>query len=145
MSIVKLKELHSRLKALHEVGETLLKNELVELSPIIEDLNIKQLQHGKLPNGEYLPNYSSTSVKVYHKPAGPIKLYETGATYRGIQVVVERDGFEIEDTDSKWGMLVERYGTFTGLTTESWIELRDDYLIAELRKRTRNYLWHGIQ
>lgn len=58
-----------------------------------------------------MPNYSPVSVEVYGKPAGPIKLYETGAFYRGFMLDVNGNILTITSDDPKTDMLYKRYAT----------------------------------
>lgn len=70
----------------------------------------QQLSQGLKMDESYLPDYSPRSVKQYGKPPGPIKLYDTGAFYRGILIDVRGDIFIMESADPKSTMLQNRYG-----------------------------------
>lgn len=72
-------------------------------------------------DGDYLPDYSDTSVNLYGKPNGHIRLYDTGEFFESFRILVFGEDAEIvadtrkEDTD-----LAERYGkAIIGLTNES--------------------------
>jgi hypothetical protein len=60
-----------------------------------------QLSQGLKADGTYQPNYSPRSVSVYGKTPGPIKLYDTGAFYRGLKVEVTGDLFKLYSIDEK--------------------------------------------
>lgn len=72
-------------------------------------------------DGDYLPDYSDTSVNLYGKPNGHIRLYDTGEFFESFRILVFGEDAEIvadtrkEDTD-----LAEKYGkAIIGLTNES--------------------------
>lgn len=92
---------------------------------------------GMLSDGTFLPDYSKTSVEVYGKPDGHIKLKETGQFYRSFVVKVDPKGFEIiADTNKGAGLnddLAVRYGIdILGLTDEN------QNLVTEML--TNNYI-----
>lgn len=92
---------------------------LVNNQSEISELNREQLRDGVRATGTFLPDYSPVSVKVYGKPPGPIKLYETGDFYEGIVPKFSEMNFTLEGTDEKTDMLERRYGEVVGLTKES--------------------------
>lgn len=86
----------------------------------LKKLNQGQLSIGQKSDGHYLPDYSTASVVHFGKPAGPIRLYDTGAFWEGIQVEARSDGFKFTDSDSKTSMLTKRYGRdILGLSPDS--------------------------
>jgi len=97
----------------------------------------KQLAQGLQSNDQYLPDYSFRSVFQYNKPPGPIRLYDTGAFYRGIGFDVYGDIFILESEDSKTTMLKRRYGPdILGLGTEAknnYIKELEPVFINEIR------------
>jgi hypothetical protein len=98
---------------LEEVSETLpdiLAEVITENETLIEDIIISQLQKGQSGSGETLPDYSPVSVHVYGKPPGPIKLFDTGAYYRGITARVKGQTLDVDNTDSKRGKIAARFG-----------------------------------
>lgn len=99
-----------------------------------------QLSQGLKSDGTSLPDYSIKSVTQYGKPAGPIKLYDTGDFYRGILIDVREDIFIIESADPKNMMLQNRYGKdILGLGLQARIEwIRA--LQPEFVKQIKNYL-----
>jgi hypothetical protein len=58
-----------------------------------------------------MPNYSPVSVEVYGKPPGPIKLFQTGAFYRGFMLDVNGNILTITSSDPKTDKLYKRYAT----------------------------------
>lgn len=119
----------------------LLKLTFEDLAIKIEQLNIEQLQRGERADGTPLPFYSPVSVAVYGKPAGRIKLFDTGEFYMGITVVINDDGIEIVGRDIKTEMLQIRYGeNIVGLSEESMDILIDRYAIQLLSKYIQQYL-----
>lgn len=107
----------------------------------IEDKIIEQLQRGERGDGEKLPNYSPVSVAVYGKPAGPIKLFDTGDFYRGVTIEVTREGIIIYDTDGKTETLVVDYGKeILELQEQSIDEINQDVIIPVVQSKLIQYL-----
>lgn len=139
-ALIKLKDKLERFKLNVPI---MIEETLQELAPVIEDLMAEQLQRGEKGDGTFLPDYSPNSVKIYGKPAGPIRLYETGAFYRGMTLKVTAKDFEILDTDSKTAKLTEKYGDgILQPSEETMVILVDDYLTIELTKKALDY-FHG--
>lgn len=92
---------------------------------IIRLNTIDQLEReGLKSDGTYLPDYSKTSVEVYGKEDGHIKLRDTGQFYRSFVVKVDPKGIEIIADTSKGTSanddLAVRYGIdILGLTEEN--------------------------
>lgn len=82
---------------------------IVDGNPELADLNRKQISEGKKSTGESMPPYSKTSVEVFHKPAGPIRLYDTGAFQESFMVEAEGSQFKITANDPH--DLEGRYGS----------------------------------
>lgn len=87
--------------------DRLAKQSIARTSKIMADLNREQLQSGKRADNSTMPNYSAASVKIFGKPAGPIKLYDTGAFHDSIQIDVGSDEIEFLAKDEH--KLIERY------------------------------------
>lgn len=104
------------------------------------DAQRQQLHQGVRSDDTVMPEYSFRSVFQYGKPPGPIRLYDTGAFYRGIMIDVRQDIFIIESADEKNTMLQNRYGKeILGLGTQA----RIDYirtLKPEFLKQIKFYL-----
>ena len=103
----------------------------------ISELNREQLRRGEDVAGASLPPYSAASVAM-GKPAGAIKLFDTGDFYGGIKPEFADTSFAVIDTDSKTEMLTRDYGDVIGLQDESINELAQDALGQiqyELRKQ----------
>lgn len=140
MSLDKLIKIKDRLERFKLNVPIMVEETLKELAPVIEDLLADQLQRGEKGDGTKLPDYSPVSVRVYGKPAGPIRLFETGAFYRGMTLAVTAKDFEIIDTDSKTAKLTETYGDAILLLSAKSIQvLVDDYLVIELSKKAEQY------
>lgn len=140
MSLDKLIKIKDRLERFKLNVPIMVEETLKELAPVIEDLLADQLQRGEKGDGTKLPDYSPVSVRVYGKPAGPIRLFETGAFYRGMTLAVTAKDFEIIDTDSKTAKLTETYGDAILLLSPKSVQvLVDDYLVIELSKKAEQY------
>ena len=123
-----LKELARKFIALNE-KEILFR--AIANNPKLEKLAIKlnqenQLKFGKTADGDYLGDYSATSVNVFGKEPGPIQLKDTGDFYESFQVILLDDGFLIDadgmktDDSGKTTNLFTKYGQdITGLNDEN--------------------------
>ena len=86
------------------------KEALVSISKTSEkfvELNREQLQFGKRADGSFMPPYSRTSVIVFGKPSGPIRLYDTGAFQKSFKLDVSSSGVKVVANDIHG--LEERY------------------------------------
>lgn len=104
----------------------------------ISELNRDQLRKGERVDGTGLPDYSANSVTQFGKPAGAIKLFDTGDFYGAIKPEFADTSFMVTDTDSKAEMLNREYGDVIGLQNDSTNELAQDALGQiqyELRKQ----------
>lgn len=104
----------------------------------ISELNREQLRRGEDVSGASLPPYSARSVTEFGKPAGAIKLFDTGDFYAAIKPEFSDTSFMVTDTDWKADMLKKEYGDVIGLQDESIGELAQDALGQiqyELRKQ----------
>jgi hypothetical protein len=94
----------------------------------IAELNREQMQRGERVDGTSLPPYSNRSVSVFGKPAGAIKLFDTGDYYKAIKPEFAKTSFVLTDTDWKTEMLEKDYGVTIGLQPKSINELAQDAL-----------------
>ncbi|MEX0598821.1 MAG: hypothetical protein WD512_20220 [Candidatus Paceibacterota bacterium] len=134
------------LKSLEKQANPIMMEIIKEYSPEIEDLNAEQLSRGERADGEILPDYSPTSVTVYGKPPGPIKLYDQGDFWKGIRIKLMADGFEMIGTDSKTAELERDFGKqITGLQKESIEQIEDDFIRAEIEDKYKKYLDENIK
>lgn len=133
---------HAKLKTLPSEIPRLLAEVFEEIASVVEDANILQLQAGQRGDGTFLPDYSPISVEVFGKPEGPIRLFETGAFYRGITMrVIKELGIELTGLDIKTEMLLLRYGEeVLSLTEESLERLKQDYVLDLLSEKVKAYL-----
>lgn len=108
---------------------------------IIADLNAQQLFKGLRSDGSEMPLYSERSVVEFGKPEGPIRLYDTGAFYRGITVAVQSGKITITSTDSKTEKLFKKYATkrknIFGLNPQFKREYINEVLRKEFRKQVK--------
>ena len=112
-----------KLEKLVEETESEIVNDLANgiANGIAEDLNTFQLKDGQLADGGFLPNYSQNSVEKYGKPAGRIKLYDTGEFYSKITAEVRNKKLSLTNYSRKFlsppAKLAERYTVnIVGLT-----------------------------
>lgn len=102
------------------------------ITEAMEQYNREQLQRGEKSDGDILPDYSETSVNVYGKPAGPIRLYETGEFYDSITALAldnvirfVSQPFKQDPLTGRITNLEERYGQeIIGLTNENLEKIR---------------------
>lgn len=135
-AIEKLNKLKQQFEALREQMPSMLKESFEELKPVVEDLNIAQLDRGERADGSILPNYSIVSVSVYGKRPGPMNLHNEGNFWRGITLEVYDNGVELIGRDMKTEMLQLRYGDeIIGLQDKSKEALEEDYLKEEIHKK----------
>lgn len=126
-----------RLRAVPAEIPAMIAEVVQENASLIEDMNIAQLQEGRRSDGEILPDYSPTSVFKYGKPPGPIKLFDQGDFYSAISARVEKNGIELDNKDSKAGMLANRYGDeIIGLTDANVQTFIDEILTPGLQDKT---------
>lgn len=119
----------------------LLAEVIEENKSLIEDMNIAQLQRGERSDGAVLPDYSPTSVFKYGKPPGPIKLFDTGAFYRGITARIYKNSLDMDNTDSKTAMLALRYGEeIIGLQEENVEAVKFDIVKPGLIDKARKLI-----
>jgi len=94
--------------------------------------------------GRSLGDYSNVSVEIYGKPAGHIRLYDTGHYYDSHKVIVDKTGFNItaDDVSIYDEPLTQVWGEdIIGLTEENLNSLKewilDNYLIYVKRELLR--------
>jgi hypothetical protein len=89
-----------------------------------------------------LGNYSDVSVKVFGKPAGHIRVYDTGEFYDSIKIKSEKDQVVISANTIKTAWdgavdLLDRWPALLGLNEKSLSKIRDyikPLFIEEVRK-----------
>lgn len=94
----------------------------------ISELNRDQLRRGEDVSGSSLPPYSANSVTQFGKPAGAIKLFDTGDFYAAMKPDFADKSFAVNNTDWKAEMLTKEYGDVIGLQRDSIYELAQDSL-----------------
>jgi hypothetical protein len=110
------------------------------IAPLVEDLNIAQLNRGQRADGTTLPDYSPTSVLFFGKDPGPMNMHHTGAYWRGIKMTALANGIELEGTDMKSEMLELRYGGLIGLQDDSKDIVSQELLPVEIEQQLRKRL-----
>lgn len=136
-----LTELVTRLRAYRDSLSDLVVEVLEENKTFIEDAVIMQLQRGERGDGLILPNYSPVSVYAYGKPPGPIKLFDTGAFYRGITARVNPKAVEMVSTDSKTEKIFDRFGEEVIEVQEgNWEVIQSEILLPQLLIKSERYL-----
>lgn len=96
--------IRDKVKAVKKIPDRLdiiTKRALRPLAGQIAELNQEQLKKGMRSDGSFLPDYSKRSVEEFGKPEGPIKLFDTGDFYKGINPVFDASGFTLQGKDSK--------------------------------------------
>jgi hypothetical protein len=103
------------------------KKALQARSEELKAMNREQLMSGRDSMGKKLPDYSATSVNVFGKPKGPIKLYDTGDFQDSIKPKFDKEAFSMEATDKKTEKLQYDYGDeILGISTTNLDEVADD-------------------
>jgi hypothetical protein len=74
------------------------------------DLNAEQINTGQRADGSMMPDYSPVSVDFFGKPAGPIRLRETGKFQAGMYARLQGSSIVFNSTDEKADMLSKQYG-----------------------------------
>lgn len=132
----------ARLRRIQQDMPYLIRLVVVENATLLEDMNISQLQRGQRADGITLPDYSERSVREFGKPPGPIRLYDTGAFYRAMNVQVIGKVIDFGNTDRKALKLVERYGEpILGLSAENQDYFSREILRPELIKKIKERLF----
>jgi len=114
-----------------DVNESLLQI-IRDHEEVITNMNTDQLWEGERPDGSMLPDYSPTSVQVFGKPEGPIRLFDQGDFYRGIFLDADQFPVMFEGRDEKTEMLKSDYGAILGINEENLRELNQSYLKDEI-------------
>jgi hypothetical protein len=110
----------------------------------IAEWNRQQLQEGEKADGTGLPDYSRTSVEIYGKEPGAIKLFDTGAFYESIEAVIVDDVIAIvsnpikrDEITGRITNLKEKYGNeIIGISDEHMEELR-----AQVKAKIVQYIY----
>ena len=136
-ALEQLAALKQKLRESPDAMVQMLKETFTELAPVVEDLNIEQLERGQRPDGSTLPNYSPVSVRIFGKRPGPMTMRNEGDYHRGITLVVSDTGVDLQGRDIKSEMLELRYGELLGLQEESKQLLEEGYLITELDSKNK--------
>jgi len=113
-----------------------------QLYDLIIKANLDQLKQGQRADGSELPRYSDTSVRVYNKTAGAIKLYDTGDFYKGIRIEVKNSTettIKLVGTDDKTEMLQNEYGKeIIGISLANLTEIEQNYIKNKITDLIKN-------
>jgi hypothetical protein len=140
--IPRLTQLKEKLANLNPVVLEGIQETFQDNDSVVEDLNISQLQMGQRSDGTFLPDYSPRSVAVFGKPPGPIRLFDTGAFYRGITLTAARELAELAGRDEKTDELEFEYGErIIGLSEENRRMFQNVYLREGIHEALRESLW----
>lgn len=118
----KIKNQIKKLRAIPDILEEAVKEEVKEHRVLISRLNREQLNKGQKADGSDMPNYVPDSKQP--SAPGKITLFETGDFQSGIEPMFEDDSFRNVGLDDKTWFLVSKYGKILGLTKESKDTLR---------------------
>lgn len=144
-----ISSLAAKLKRIQQDMPYLIRLVVNENATLLEDMNIAQLEKGQRADGVTLRDYSDRSVRVYGKPPGPIKLFETGKFYRGITVQTIGKTIDVGNTDPKYrgpaspdgNSLAEEFGEdIVGISKENQGVFAREILRPELIKKVRERL-----
>lgn len=114
----------------------------------IAEFNREQLEKGERSDGSHLPDYSKTSVEMYGKTPGPIKLYDTGEFYKSIEAKVVNDVIAILSSPLKKDIVT---GSITNLKEEydkEIIGINDENLRkirTQVKKNIVKYLYEILR
>jgi hypothetical protein len=91
--MLKRTRMYRVLKALHDLNREKLLDIAIDERILwqIAEYNREQLSKGERSDGSSLPDYSQTSVEMFGKEQGAIKLYDTGDFYNSIEAKVVND------------------------------------------------------
>lgn len=144
----KLLEISNRLKQL--TAQRLESQVLVIIKDnetVLTSMNTDQLFQGQDAKGKSLPDYSPTSVQVFGKPAGPMRLFETGDFYRGFFVKADKFPVVFESSDRKTGKIADLLASkgedpddIYGINKDNLKDFNRSYVLPELGKFIRNFL-----
>jgi hypothetical protein len=106
------------------------------------NLNTDQLFSGQETSGAPLPDYSKRSVEVFGKPPGPMRLFETGAFYRGFFVKADKFPVVFSSRDSKTEKLNKAFGEdeIFGLNKDNLKDFSQSYILPDIGRFVRSFL-----
>jgi len=143
--MLKQTKYYQLLTRLYELKKLDILDEVVDanIKFAMAELNREQLNEGSRADGTSLPDYSPTSVNVYGKTPGPIKLFDTGAFHESIIVIASNNTYRFlssplkrDEMTGKITNLKEVYGNeIIGLDKQSLDKIR-----TQVKERIHGYL-----
>lgn len=114
-----------------------------DASDLMAQLNREQLKIGMTSDDIMLPDYSKTSVLIFGKTPGPIKLYDKGNFYKSIKVDSDSDMFKefYEFICNDPNNLQKRYkdfGDILGLTSKNKENISEKKITPFIIKEIEN-------
>lgn len=103
--------------------DRIIKDEAIDQTKFISQLNRDQLLLGQKGDGSAMPNYVEESVQP--SAPGKITLRDKGPFHEGIEPMFFDGGFDMVGTDRKTPFLVSKFGNILDLTDESKQKLRE--------------------
>lgn len=142
-----IEQLQKKLRSLPDAIDDMMQRITEENRAVIEDKNIAQLEAGLDAEGSPIePEYSPFTVaykKSIGQPFDRVTLHDSGSFYKGMKANVFSNGFEMFNSDSKWGKLTEKYGDVAGLSEKSIEELREEVYLPGLQEDVKEFFDHG--
>jgi hypothetical protein len=139
----KILDIANKMRGLTEasINKTILKS-FKENQEAATNLNTDQLFQGQETSGALLPPYSKRSVEVFGKPAGPIRLFETGDFYRGFFVKADKFPVVFSSKDNKTEKLTKAFGQneIFGLNKTNLSDFSKSYVLPDLQEFVRSFL-----
>lgn len=111
------------------------------------NMNTDQLFAGEDAHGVKLPDYSERSITVFGKPAGPMRLFESGDFYRGFFLDTSKFPVIVFSSDSKTGKIADLLSSkghnpdsIYGLNKSNLADFSRSYVLPDLQRQVRELL-----
>lgn len=141
---MRVEKVISTLQNAEQLMRGVLRTALFDSRQDFEEAVLMQLSQGKRSDDVFLPDYSNVSVTVYGKPPGPMRLFDQGDFYEGIEARITGDGLELVGTDVKSEMLKLRYGDeIIGLSEENKNRILYEVIYPRMLVNLKS-LWQSV-